>query len=46
MENILPEMTTAALKKETKHTGKKLFQYLHKILLIIGLLTEPVSQGI
>lgn len=39
-------MTTAALKKEeTKHTGRKLFQYLYKILLITGLLIEPVKWG-
>lgn len=39
-------MTTAALKKEeTKHIGRKLFQYLYKILLITGLLTEPVKTG-
>lgn len=38
-------MTTAALKKETKHIGRKLFQYLYKILLITGLLTEPVKQA-
>lgn len=38
-------MTTAALKKEeTKHIGRKLFQYLFKILLITGVLTEPVKQ--
>lgn len=37
-------MTTAALKKgETKHIGRKLFQYLYKILLITGLLTELVK---
>lgn len=39
-------MTTAALKKEeTKHIGRKLFQYLYKILLITGLLIEPVKRG-
>lgn len=39
-------MTTAALKKEeTKHIGRKLFQYLFKISLITGLLIEPVKQG-
>lgn len=38
-------MTTAALKRETKHTGRKLFQYLYKILRITGLLIEPVRQG-
>lgn len=39
-------MTTAALKKEeTKHIGRKLFQYLYKISLIIGWLTEPVRLG-
>lgn len=38
-------MTTAALKKEeTKHIGRKLFQYLYKILLITGLLIEPAKQ--
>lgn len=38
-------MTTAALKKEeTKHIGRKLFQYLYKILLITGLLIEPEKR--
>lgn len=39
-------MTTAALKKEeTKHIGRKLFQYLLKKTAITGLLSEPVKQG-
>ena len=37
-------MTTAALKKEeTKHIGRKLFQYLYKILFTTGLLIEAVN---
>lgn len=39
-------MTTAALKKEeTKHIGRKLFQYLYKILFTTGLLIEAVKWG-
>lgn len=38
-------MTRDALKKEeTKHIGRKLFQYLYKILLLTGLLTEPINR--
>lgn len=39
-------MTTAALKKEeTKHIGRKLFQYIYKMLFITGWLIEPVKHG-
>lgn len=38
-------MTRDALKKEeTKHTGRKLFQYLYKILLLTGLFIEPTNR--
>lgn len=38
-------MTRDALKKEeTKHIGRKLFQYLYKILLLTGLFIEPINR--